>query len=532
MPHPVKTADYGSYLWLMREVGYALDVGREDGNWNFETEGRIDSIVQSGYYQFCYPPPLEQFAHRGGADAVSADTSGVNTGSDQAEQHKERQNRSPHVWSFLRGMETLSLVPGKTEYDAPSDFTGVMSDLIVTTGEGRLPVVSDDHLRSLLAKDTENGTPRYVAVRPKSADGQGHQGWKIILYPAPDKAMSATFRYTVTPGNFGHDNPFPLGGRQHTETLLASCLAVAEERDGALRGAPLGTAANKFMQRLAASIHIDRQASRPSGDGTSWSEETTDADKIRGQIGFFMGFGQNKNGWSEAQKQQVMECQRQGLRRFYMPTPLPGQRIGHTWSFLFPIANINLQANVYVYDLPLDFGGMDAPMTYAPGTNVIYPPVEIIGEQQIRRLLQSTTQADGRPVKGAIRQKKDPQTGGTRYEIIFWPVPDAAYELHYRYRVSPDDNLEVIHGGQAHMQTIIESCLGVAESMLRRRERRHEQLFMERLLASISYDQQLASPKSLGYNRDNSDGHYLDASDDLHRLGYAERGVTYNGIQY
>lgn len=531
MPHPIQTAEYGTYLWLMRELGYVLDVGREDAAWDFMTEGRLDSIVQSGYYRFCYPPPQEEIAHLGGSDSLSPEGEIATVGA-QSEQQKDRRNRAPHAWSFLRGMEQISLAVGQTEYDAPEDFTGIVGDLIVTTGEGRLPIVGDDQLRALLAKDSANGTPRYVAVRPKITDGKGVQRWKLIVYPAPDKAINATFRYTLSPGPFGPENSYPLGGRQHAETLLAACMAVAEEREGSLRGAPVGTAYARFQQRLAASIHIDRQAGKPSGDGTTWAENVTEADKIRGQIGLFMGFGQDSNGWSESQKQQVRECQRQGLRRFYMPPPLQGQRVGHTWSFLFPIESMNITAGSYTYDLPDDFGGLDAPMTYAPGTNVIYPPVEIIGEQQIRRLLQSTTQADGRPVKGAIRQKNDPQSGGTRYEIVFWPVPDDSYHLHYRYRVSPGDDLEIIHGGQAHMQTIIESCLAVAETMLRRRERRHEQAFMERLIASVSYDQQLASPRSLGYNRDNSDGHFGDSSDDLHRLGYAERGVTYNGVQH
>lgn len=531
MTHPIQSVEYGTYLWVMRELGFVLGVSRDESTWDFQTYGRLDSIVQSGYHQFCYAPPQEELAHRGGVDSVTTDGE-VSTGAEPSEQQKDRRNRAPHAWSFLRGLEQLSLVAGQTEYDAPEDFTGIVGDLIVTTGEGRLPIVGDDQLRSLLAKDGAAGTPKYVAVRPKILDGKGSQRWKIIVYPAPDKAMTVTFRYTLTPGRFDAENPYPLGGRQHAETLLASCIAVAEEREGAVRGMPVGAAYSKFMQRLAASIHLDRQASRPTGDGTTWREEESEADKLRGQIGFFMGFGQDQNGWSESQRQQVREAQRQGLRRFYVPPPLTGRGQAHVWSFLYPIASMTLESGKSEYDLPADFGGLDSPLTYAPGTNVLYPSIQVVAEQDVRRWQQTSTQADGRPTRAAIRQKNSPQTGGTRYEVLFWPVPDDAYHLHYRYRVSPGDDLDIIHGGSAHMQTIIEACLAAAEAMLNKRQRIHEQRFLERLAASISYDQQLSSPGELGYNYDMSDRSGRDITDDLHRLGYGESGVTYNGVRY
>lgn len=525
MAHPVQSSEYGSYLWLMRELGHVLGVGRDDSDWDFQVNGRLDSIVQSGYYQFCYPPPVMLNQQQTG-DTVSPDLP------KETEEAKDQRIRSPHTWSFLRQMETLSLAVGQSIYDAPSNFTGQVGDLVITTGEGRLPIVAEEQLRNLLAKDTATGTPKYVAVRPKQSDGQGHQTWEIVVYPSPSKPMAATFRYAVQPAPLGLDNQFPLGGRQHAETLLASCMAVAEEREGALRESPIGTALARFMQRLAASVHVDKQAGKPTGDGNTWSDEDNEADKLRGQIGLFMGFGQNKSGWSESQIQQIREVQRQGLRRFYVPPPLTGRGQAHSWSFLYPIESMMLESGKYEYDLPGDFGGLDSPITYAPGENVIHPSIKVISEQDVRRWLQTTTQADGRPTRAAIRQKTSPQTGGTRYEILFWPVPDDAYHIHYRYRVSPGDDLDIIHGGSAHMQTIVEACLAAAESMLNKRQRVHEQRFIERLSASISYDQQLIAPGSLGYNHDLSDRSGGDITSDLHRLGYGESGVTYNGVRY
>jgi len=193
---------------------------------------------------------------------------------------------------------------------------------------------------------------------------------------------------------------------------------------------------------------------------------------------------------------------------------------------------MNLQSGVYIYDLPEDFGGIDSPMTYAPGQNVIYPPIEIIGEHHIRRLQQASTQADGRPTRAGFRQKNGIAEGGTRYEILFWPVPDESYELQYRYRVAPGQSVKVIHGGDAHYQTLLEAIRAAADNILRRRQRPHEAMFMERLQASVAYDQQLAAPKQMGYNRDGSDRPGYDIFDDSHRFGYSENAVTYNGNVY
>jgi len=42
----------------------------------------------------------------------------------------------------------------------------------------------------------------------------------------------------------------------------------------------------------------------------------------------------------------------------------------------------------------------------------------------------------------------------------------------------------------------------------------------------------LASPKQLGYNRDRSDGFSRHDDGEGSRAGFAQSGVTYNGVQY
>jgi hypothetical protein len=206
--------------------------------------------------------------------------------------------------------------------------------------------------------------------------------------------------------------------------------------------------------------------------------------------------------------------------------------VGHKWSFLTPSAFLQVQSGQTQHDLPSDYGGMASIMTYAGTDNIDHPSVDIIGEHQIRKLLQSSTQANGRPAKAGVRQKSDVQDGGTGYEIIFWPVPNGNYTLEYSYRVQPSRDMSIIHGGDAHFQTILEAMKAAADVIQKRKQRPHEQLFMERLIASVHFDEQLAAPKQMGYNRDGSVRMGYDIFDDNRRFGHVETAVGYNGINY
>lgn len=507
----IKPESYGSYQWLLREVGRTLGVGPNPQSYAHDQLRRVDSIVQSGVMQFYFCPPMQQ-------DNLDGDS----------EEVRDNRLRQPHTWSFLNQLGTFELQPGVSLYELPEDFAGVNGDLILTNGKGRIPVVAETHLRQIAASDASTGDPQYAAVRPKTTKGQSHQRWEVLLYPTPTDIVSVNYRYTVAQSDLSEENPFPLGGIAHAETALASCLAVAEDRES-----PDSTKSRQlFSQRLAASIHIDKRVAKAAA-GTTWDADAVDTvSRLKGLVGLHMGYGQNSAAWDQTALQMILEAMRQGVQRFYVPPPIAGRRVAHQWSFLKPIATINLSSGKFQYDLPKDYGGLDSPITYAPGQNVIYPPIDVIGEHHIRRLQQASTQADGRPTRAGVRQKAGVQESGTQYEILLWPVPDASYELQYRYRVTPGYDMSVIHGGDAHFQTILEAMKASADTMLKRKQRPHEQLFMERLTASVLLDEQLASPKQMGYNRDGSNRLGYDIFDDNHRFGYGESSVGYNGINY
>jgi hypothetical protein len=129
---------------------------------------------------------------------------------------------------------------------------------------------------------------------------------------------------------------------------------------------------------------------------------------------------------------------------------------------------------------------------------------------------------------------KQPSDAGTRYEIKFWPTPDEAYTLYYRYQINPEslpDDAAIPHGGSAHAQTVIEAVLAAGEERLGKLGV-HSKKFYECLVSSVSHDRQQTSPETLGYNRDKSDtpSIYNGALPDWH--GCDENIVLYNGNSY
>ena len=139
---PIGEVAYGSYHWLMQEVGRSLGLNPDISVWNHSDRSRVDSIVQSGYMQLCFPPPLQDI------EKVEQDADTMS-----AEVEKDRRMRQPYVWSWLKQLSTIETTPSESVYELPDEFAGPSGDLVIMTGGGRLPVVAEEQLRSLLAKD-------------------------------------------------------------------------------------------------------------------------------------------------------------------------------------------------------------------------------------------------------------------------------------------------------------------------------------------------------------------------------------------
>jgi hypothetical protein len=500
MPWPVQNETYGSLPWLRREVGAYLGYGYNQALFDHEKIGVIDSIITSGVMRFYFPPPLPR------GDGIP--------------------DHSPHQWTFLSPVASLAVAAGTATYELPSDFSGVIGEF---TGQAlRISVVPEVQLRQVQGSEGKTGTPLYAAIRPKKTAGGAEQGWEVVFYPTPAAAATLSYRYSVAPVELSDSNPFPLGGRQFAETILQSCLAVAEERQTKISTGPANA---KYLERLAAAVQLDAQTAKSSEDSLWPLENLTTGLSInraylRRMIGRELGYGPNPNAWSNNQAQEVGLVLQTGLRKFYYPVPLPGERYGYEWSFLRPVSSLTTVSGQYEYDLPEDFSILESAMTFAPGDDTFYPSVEIVSEFQVRQRLQLST-STGRPCIGAILPR-GLDGAGTFYKLIVFPVADAAYTMQYRYQRNPSlgsEEAELPYGGQPHAQTIIEAVLAAAEERMGKIGM-HSKLLIDRMAASIAHDQKANSQPSLGYNRDNSD-RMMDPFGDHHHL---QSGiVTYNG---
>lgn len=237
-------------------------------------------------------------------------------------------------------------------------------------------------------------------------------------------------------------------------------------------------------------------------------------DDLRSEIGFFLGFGQpdhrDSANWSSVQTETIDTILNAGLRQFYYPKRLEGDRKVHEWTFLRPTRTQLTVVDQGDYNLPDDFGGLEGNLTFATNDDA-WVSVTITSEQQIRELRQITTTNTGWPRLAAVRPILTPTAGatGTRYELLIWPEPDAIYTLSYRFNIMPEaltSGLPFPHGGLVHAETILESCLAVAERRLDDYESTyHHEMFTELLEASIQNDRALQVPHTLGYNADGSD---------------------------
>jgi hypothetical protein len=215
------------YDTLRREVGRKLSWPRDPDDWDETQAQDVEDILASGLRQFYWPV----------------------TDGDR------------HAWSFLRPAASLSTSAGTRGYDLPTDFGGMVSPgfaFAVGAGYGRIALADEAALRSLAGANHVSGVPRYFAIQPKAVVEGDETQYEVLFYPVPDATYSLSYRYAVSPPRLSEDNPYPLGGPLHAETVRAACLKAAEATldDGE------GVHAKAFHERLLASIAIDKEMSR------------------------------------------------------------------------------------------------------------------------------------------------------------------------------------------------------------------------------------------------------------------------------
>jgi hypothetical protein len=235
--------------------------------------------------------------------------------------------------------------------------------------------------------------------------------------------------------------------------------------------------------------------------------------EVAAEVGSYLGFGRGTSysdpAWSTQQKNMIDSCVKSGLRQFYFPPPIDGSGSTYDWSFLKPTVTMTLASGVNTLALPDDFGGFEGQITVLGSTNQVCWPIPLCNEGQIREAYSQYPVISGRPTMAAIQPLKG-TTGSTgqRFQLFFFPSPDAAYTVQFQYYLLADfinGTISYAYGGMAHAETILESCLAIAEQRIDGSNTVHSGQFLQRLAASIGKDRQYKA-QTLGYNADRSDG--------------------------
>jgi len=179
------------------------------------------------------------------------------------------------------------------------------------------------------------------------------------------------------------------------------------------------------------------------------------------------------------------------------------------------------------YALPDDFSNPTSFFTYS--NEYDRSPLKRIGEDMFRAL-RNTNTSTNQPTSAALRPKTTDYDGtaGTRWEVMFYPLSDGAYNLSYSYDILGATQLRTDTpyplGGQAHAQAVQDCCIAAARYLFRDTNLgEYRSAIGEACRRSIEIDGR-TGPSSLGLNRDNSDNRGV-----WYERDSESRKVTVNG---
>jgi len=229
---------------------------------------------------------------------------------------------------------------------------------------------------------------------------------------------------------------------------------------------------------------------------------------LQEEVGSFLHYGADVSNWSAEEFKQVDRLIQSGIRQFYYPPATEGVELGYRWSFLTPTSTLVTVADDYDYDLPDDYGSMNGQLQFETDTTYIRGIVQV----SVGKLLELRQDEDdtNEPRYFATRSKNSDGSSGQRHEILFWPTPDAAYTLTYRYdayagKLIPD-TFPYPLGGMKFAECITESCLAVAEKRGNDEDGFHGQEFQRLLAAAVSLDRRNGAQRfgQMGGGEDNA----------------------------
>lgn len=308
----------GDYDVLRRRIGDYLGKSLDPDDWSQNDFDRIEDMIDAGYRQFLHPPPLanERVSWQwtflrpmgsmvlwgtvsGTVTGVPTYTSSAGTSAIIATTAKFYDTMVGKTFTFdtsgneytvasytsATAIKVTGDASGETsgdtftvtadgDYQLSDDFGGMDGDIYFNSESDAwcaLSVTGEGHIYGLRQREGSVGitrqTPEYAAIVPvNSTSSSEGQRFVLSVWPSLDAAGLHTirYRYHALQNRLSLSRPFALGGAAHFQTLLQSCLAMAE----AYGNDESGMHKLMFNERLAASVHFDRQAMTAKRIGT------------------------------------------------------------------------------------------------------------------------------------------------------------------------------------------------------------------------------------------------------------------------
>lgn len=189
-----------------------------------------------------------------------------------------------------------------------------------------------------------------------------------------------------------------------------------------------------------------------------------------------------------AQTETVDAIIQSGVRSFYFPPAVQGVEPAYEWSFMKPSADLEVVEGTRKYDLPNAFGRLSGNMFF--DTDIGRGSIVLVSEHRMNTLVQQSDET-GAPAFASIGYKQSIGQHGQLHEINFFPMPDAAYTLHYTYyaftgKLSQSNQFAL--GGPRYSELVLESCLSVAEQRENDERGLHTERFERLLAAAVAED--------------------------------------------
>lgn len=252
--------------------------------------------------------------------------------------------------------------------------------------------------------------------------------------------------------------------------------------------------------------------------------------RLGSELGYGRGPAHLDPPHNQRQTDAIKDCWVSGLRKFYW--------CGYEWSFLKPLATIDITDGLSTAVLPADFGGFEGKAVIATPTDAVrWEKIDIVLDEDIIAAQVHTPSRTGRPRQIAQTPVKGTQAQrGQRWQALVYPTPDQDYTIRVRYYLLPDaltNQMPFAYGGAQHSECLMEACLAAAEQIRYGKDGVHTQEFQRLLQVSQRLDKRL-KPQTLGQN-DNG-GRWYDPGRGMWVGGNGWRSdfapVSYNGTVY